>query len=75
MNGVLWAESAPNSSDAAMEPLTEWLMLRLADGDVMVNSGLEASKISELGVLLYGVGGVLKVCPFLAVLPLFLERT
>lgn len=69
-------ESVPNSSDAAMEPLTEWLMLlRLANGDATVNSGLEASNMSELGVLLYGVGGVLKVCPFLPVLPLFLERT
>ena len=76
MNGVSTADSAPNSSDAAIEPLTEWLMLpRLAKGDVTLNSGLEASKMSEPGVLFSGVGGVLKFCPFLPVLPLFLERT
>ena len=62
MNGVSLAENAPKSSDAAMEPLTEWLLLpRPVNGDVTVNSGLEASNISEFGVLLYGVGGVLNV--------------
>ena len=76
MKGASIAESAPYSSDAAMEPLTEWLrLLRLAKGDETLNSGLEASNMSELGVLFCGVGGVLRLCPFLPALPLFLERT